>query len=279
MSEGYTAPIHESIDMLPGEPPVIVSKTKWVHKSSSLKYHREVELQFIRQGQGSYFIQDRNYVFKKNSLIMIWPYEVHCLVSHLDLWIDKWLVLLPETLLNEEGLKDFPRHICLAERDAVDLEVILKSIDDEGKDRRPFWQDIVKADLKKLTCFLRRCNVQAADELPEPGNQLIKEIVEYIEANFAQDLTLKALSNKFSLSPTYLSYLFKKNIGLNFKRYLIQRRIIEAKQLLENDPLLKIASIPEIVGFRDFPIFYRNFKLIAGLTPSAYRKIMYRHDK
>ncbi|MDD3927639.1 MAG: AraC family transcriptional regulator [bacterium] len=280
MIDEYIQPINEPILIPPDEPPIIVSQKRATYNNLSLRYHKEVELQFIKKGQGAYFIQDQNYAFKKNSLIIILPYEVHRLIAHPGLYIEKWLALFPETMLDEDSkLTDLPRHICLAEDAAADLGFVFANIDNERKHRHPFWQDIIKTDLKKLIFLLRRNGAQTNDNPLEPENQLIKEIVKYIEMNFVEDLTLNSLSDRFALSPTYLSYLFKKCTGLNLRHYVIQRRIMEAQKLLENDSMLKISSIPQIVGFHDFTVFNRNFRQITGLTPSAYRKIIHKHSK
>ncbi|MDD3927447.1 MAG: AraC family transcriptional regulator [bacterium] len=283
-SDDYIKPVHAPVLMLPDDPPIIVSWERAVYNSLPLTYHREAELQFVKQGLGSYFIQDRNYAFKKNSLIVIRPNEVHRLIPHPDLRIEKCTIIFPETLLDDDSKltcfpADFPRHICLSERDATDIEVILRSIEDERRYRRHLWLDVITTDLKKLILYIRRNGARENDDLPESENELVRKIVNYIETDFAQEITLNSLSEIFSLSPSYLSRLFKKCIGLNLKHYVLQRRIIEAKRLLENDPMIKVSSIPQIVGFHDFPVFNQNFKQITGLTPSAYRKIMDKHDK
>ncbi len=284
MTDDYIKPVHEPVLMHPDDPPIIVSWARAIFNNHALTYHREVELQFIRQGQGAYFIQDQNYAFKKNSLIVIRPNELHRLIPHPDLRLEKYTVLFPENVLEGDSKSapfsvDFPRHISLPERDATDIEIILRSIEAERRYRRSYWMEVVKTDLKKLLLFIRRNRISGNEDAPKPENQLVKKIVSYIEQNFAQDLTLNSLSEIFSLSPSYLSRLFKRSTGLNLKHYVLQRRILEAKRLLENDPMLKISAMPQMVGFNDFPVFNQNFKQIVGLTPSAYRKVMSEHNK
>jgi len=285
MSDDCTRPIQDLFPTLPDQLPTSVVWGRIVPDGVdfSLAYHREIEVQFVKQGQGSYFIQDRNYPFKMNSLIVIRPNEIHRLIPNPGQRIEKGAVIFSETLLGDSEQAcfpaDFPHHICLSEHDATDFEVALRSIIDERNNRRPFWQDMIKTELMKLVLLIKRTGVQNDEELPEPENRLIEDVVKYIETNFAQDLTLNFLSDKFALSPNYLSYLFKKCTGLNLKHYVLQRRIIEAKKLLENTPELKISAIPQIVGFHDFPVFNRNFRQVIGLTPSAYRKIMHEHSK
>jgi AraC-like DNA-binding protein len=286
VSDSYTQPIRDLFPVLPDELPITVAWSRAIPVSADyfLAYHREIEIQFVREGQGSYFIQDRNYPFKMNSLIIIRPNEIHRLIPHPGRRIEKGTVIFSETLLDDSEQPcfavDFPHHnISLSERDATDFEVTLRSIIDEKNNHRPFWQDMIKTELKKLVLLIKRNGIQNDDITPEPENRLIEEVMRYIEANFAQDLTLNFLSNKFALSPSYLSHLFKKCTGLNLKHYVLQRRIIEAKKLLDSDPNLKISAIPQIVGFNDFPVFNRNFRQVTGLTPSAYRKIMHEHSK
>ncbi|MGI6383884.1 MAG: helix-turn-helix domain-containing protein [bacterium] len=75
-------------------------------------------------------------------------------------------------------------------------------------------------------------------------------------------------------TPGHLSRLFKQHTGLGFKQYITQRRIAEAKRLLREDIDLSVDAISQRVGFRDFVVFNRNFKIFTGMTPSAYRRML-----
>ncbi|MDD3927308.1 MAG: AraC family transcriptional regulator [bacterium] len=285
MSDNCTKPVRDLFPVLPDQLPLTVAWSRAVSAGANfpLAYHLETEIQFVKQGQGSYFIQDRNYPFKMNSLIVIRPNEIHRLIPNPGQRLEKGAVIFSENLLDDSEQAcfpdNFPHHICLSEHDATDFEVTLRSIIDERNNRRPLWQNMIKTELMKLVLLIKRTGVQNDEELPEPENRLVEEMIKYIETNFAQDLTLNFLADRFALSPSYLSHLFKKCTGLNLKHYVLQRRIVEAKKLLESDPKLKISAIPHIVGFHDFPVFNRNFRQVIGLTPSAYRKIMHEHSK
>lgn len=84
-------------------------------------------------------------------------------------------------------------------------------------------------------------------------------------------LTLKSLAQELGFSPSYLSVLIKKDLGMPFQDYLIQIRMNEAKLLLLTTDL-KIYEIAERVGFEDMNYFSQRFKQIVGLTPRQYKK-------
>ncbi|MDQ6422145.1 response regulator [Paenibacillus sp. LHD-117] len=99
----------------------------------------------------------------------------------------------------------------------------------------------------------------------------IKEILTYIHHHFNQEISIQSLSDKFYLSPTYLSQLFKKEVGENFVEYLSRQRIQYACKLLaETD--MTISQIGEKCGFNDYFYFTRIFKRLNGMTPTQYRE-------
>jgi len=99
----------------------------------------------------------------------------------------------------------------------------------------------------------------------------IKEILQYIHHHFNQEISIQSLSEKFYLSPTYLSQLFKKEVGENFVEYLSRERIQYACKLLaETD--MTVGQIGEKCGFNDYFYFTRIFKRLNGMTPTQYRE-------
>jgi YesN/AraC family two-component response regulator len=98
----------------------------------------------------------------------------------------------------------------------------------------------------------------------------VLQVLEIIDRDYSQPLSLSILSNRVGVHPTYLSNLFKKQIGLTLIDYINRRRVEKAKILLE-DPLNKIFWISEQVGFMNQRYFSQVFKRITGLTPIEYR--------
>ncbi|WP_281974650.1 response regulator transcription factor [Halobacillus litoralis] len=104
----------------------------------------------------------------------------------------------------------------------------------------------------------------------KPGD-IAFEVVDYIDSNFTDpSLSLGITAEKFNLLPSYLSYTFKKEIGVNFVTYITSKRIDLAKKFLltDSDPIYKIS---EKVGFYDVKYFNRVFKKTTGHTPKQYR--------
>ncbi|MGO4545996.1 helix-turn-helix domain-containing protein [Paenibacillus sp. 2TAB23] len=114
-----------------------------------------------------------------------------------------------------------------------------------------------------------------SDELPSRlagvTHIRIKEVLTYIHHHFNQEISIQSLSEKFYLSPTYLSQLFKKEVGENFVEYLSRLRIQYACKLLaETD--MTVSQIGEKCGFNDYFYFTRIFKRLNGMTPTQYRE-------
>ena len=83
---------------------------------------------------------------------------------------------------------------------------------------------------------------------------------------------MQEVAEYVGLTPTYLSTLFKKQVGKSLVEYLTHVRIQNAKQLLV-DRNRNISDIADEVGFVDEKYFIKRFKRVTGLTPNEYRKL------
>lgn len=95
---------------------------------------------------------------------------------------------------------------------------------------------------------------------------------DYIDAHYAEDLSLDLLAKKYNTSAQYIARLLKKELGMSFQSYLHTLRITKAKELLLSTSL----SIQEIyvqIGYQSRNTFIRSFRALEGLTPSEYRRV------
>ncbi|TXK77653.1 helix-turn-helix domain-containing protein [Paenibacillus sp. N3.4] len=103
-------------------------------------------------------------------------------------------------------------------------------------------------------------------------HDLIDQVKAYIENEYNNpDFSLVMLSEKFKLTPNYLSRLFKEEFGEKFIDYLAELRIEQAKHLLVTTPSA-IQEIAVKVGYTHTFSFIRVFKKLVGRTPGDYRK-------
>ncbi|KAB8137647.1 response regulator [Gracilibacillus oryzae] len=102
-------------------------------------------------------------------------------------------------------------------------------------------------------------------------NRAIREALDYIEAHFCRDLTLKQVAKEVHLNASYLSGLFKEELDMTFSEYLARRRMQDAKRLLLTTDTT-VTEIAEQVGYQTAKYFIKIFKQYENITPHAYRK-------
>ncbi len=100
---------------------------------------------------------------------------------------------------------------------------------------------------------------------------VLAQIEDEIKNNYANNLTLKDLSEKYYVNSAYLGQLFKKQYNCSFKDYLNTKRMEEAAKLLVKTDM-KIYEIAEAVGYKDVDYFVNKFISAKGCTPVKYRK-------
>lgn len=101
---------------------------------------------------------------------------------------------------------------------------------------------------------------------------VIQSVVDFVSVSFHSDITLKDLAAQFSINPSYLSTLFKKELGKPFTEYITEKRMDFAVQLLTQTDL-PVGTIAVECGIPDNNYFSRLFKAQLGMTPLQYRQI------
>ena len=102
-------------------------------------------------------------------------------------------------------------------------------------------------------------------------SQQIVLALAYIHKNYSQDIALNEVAHFVNMNRSYLSELFKKEIGDNFINYLTAYRMNKSKKLLR-ETNLSINEIAERVGYHNISYFTKIFKKYVDMTPRDYRK-------
>jgi two-component system, response regulator YesN len=105
-------------------------------------------------------------------------------------------------------------------------------------------------------------------------HHLIHQIARYLEEHLQDNVTVKQLAGQFHLNSSYLSVLFKKEMGFTISDFVQERRMAKAKELLQ-DPGIKVYEVAEQVGFQTAAYFAFLFKKVTGVTPQEFRDYHY----
>jgi two-component system response regulator YesN len=101
--------------------------------------------------------------------------------------------------------------------------------------------------------------------------QVVNSAVDYIRTYYQRRLTLEEIAQQVYVSPSYLSRLFKKEIGCTVIELLTKVRVEEAKKVF-HDPKYTVRQVAAEIGFEDANYFSKVFRRIEGITPSEYKQ-------
>lgn len=99
---------------------------------------------------------------------------------------------------------------------------------------------------------------------------VIYKIKQAVDKNSEMNLSLEFFSKSMNMSYSYLSTLFKNEIGFTFREYLNMVRVDKAKTLLK-DIALSVGEVADQIGYSNQYYFSKVFKKYTGLAPVDYK--------
>ncbi|MBO4952659.1 MAG: helix-turn-helix transcriptional regulator [Lachnospiraceae bacterium] len=102
----------------------------------------------------------------------------------------------------------------------------------------------------------------------------VTECLDYIYAHIKERITIEALAAYTNLSPSYLSKLFKKELGISISDYIREKKIEKSQNLLKFCDY-SLVDIANYLSFSSQSHFIQSFKQLVGMTPKKYRDLNY----
>lgn len=243
-------------------------------KNHSFKKHFHEEFCFgvISSGQLDFNYRGRKISAKKGLINLCNPGEIHDGFSS-NGWSYKMFYVNPKLMAQLSStisgkINDIP---FFKEGVIYDEEIAVKlsNLNDIMFDEKSFTIEKEQLFIEIVTLFIKK---HADSFIPIEklisSKELIKNSLEYINDNLQDNITVSKLSQISNLSLYYFIRIFKKEVGLTPKDYLIQQRIRKAKELiLQHHPLSHVALMS---GFYDQSHMLKYFKSYIGINPSNF---------
>lgn len=272
--------------------PAVVKAIEKIHDinwSMTPNRHDYYEMVYLKKGNAVFEIDGVDVNMVPNSVVIIKPQKSHKFIVKSE---NCELVVLYFNLKSKKdvpgshaSLNDFVDYI---EDEASGAFVYLKLGKKNDiiyvmnrilRERIKFqiWGDFLSCLLiMELFVLLSRTLKQEWEQSAKNRNLKLHELLniakEYIDNNYAKDLTLSQVAKYIYLSDSYFAHSFKDKFGISPKSYILKVRIEEAKELLENTDL-KISDVALSVGFSSQQRFNDIFRKYTELTPLRYRQL------
>lgn len=109
------------------------------------------------------------------------------------------------------------------------------------------------------------------------SSKQVAEAIDYIYVHILERIMVNDLANALCISPTYLSRIFKQEVGVSVSEYIRQRKIELAKNLLRFSDY-DLVDISNMLSYSSQSHFIQQFHSQVGMTPKAYRTANYMNN-
>ncbi len=136
--------------------------------------------------------------------------------------------------------------------------------------KEPFYEQFCHSHLLRILCIIgaRIHNAESATEAYI--NNKIIEVLKIMHNEYAENNSVAYYAKIFGLSESRFTHIFKEYAKVSPNKYLLNVKMMKAKELLENTDL-NMSQIAALVGITDQNYFSRLFKQYSGYSPKAYQ--------
>ncbi len=245
-----------------------------------MHFHEFDKLIFLLAGNGHYFIDGSKYELLPGDLLLIGNNVIHKPQFDPGICYDRFIVYIrPEFLIRsstpsfdlENVFFSHPVPV-LRPDEAVrkNLGRLLAQMEREMAGDAP-----EKEILSRCTLFRILVEANRAFSLPQdaglspvmPKDAKVLEILQYLDENLAEEVSIDDLSHRFFISKYHMMRRFREETGTSIHNYLSERRLIMARDLIRKGESATNACFRS--GFRSYSAFSRAYGKLFGVTPTG----------
>jgi AraC-like DNA-binding protein len=252
----------------------------------SLHHHDFYECYIFISGDVTYLIEGKTYYLKPGDIVLINSKELHqAVINNRETTYERIVLWINRSFLKELSTAETDLSLCFENPDRknvlrgdVDLQqnirLLLNKLISLEQYKGIGYELLYKAYITELMIYINNLalNDIVQSNIDIKKSNLIDRVIEYINDHIEEEITIDELSKCFYLSKFHLSREFKKHTGTTIHRYIVQKKLIEAKELILKE--VPIIDVYKQCGFGDYSNFFRAFKNEYGVTPKQFYEAM-----
>ena len=253
-------------------------------KEVALHHHDFYEIYFFMSGNVQYNIESRTYLMTPGDLLLISPMELHQPVfgpnqgayERIVIWINKHFL---ETI----GLPGQDLTACFATTArghsnrlspegttrqllTFQMEQMIQAAETEDAYSELYALSYLVQTLVQINRLAGQ--MKQPDEIKSASDSAVYGVMNYINEHYDEELSLDFLANQFFISKYHLSREFGRLVGTSVHRYIVQKRLVMAKQMMSEG--MPSTEVYQHCGFGDYSNFYRAFKAEYQISPKEF---------
>lgn len=252
-------------------------------------WHREFELSAVVSGQVAIMTASQSHVLREGDGIFINSDILHSASSAPEdrcvmynfVFAPELIQSSPDSLLMEKYLqplmrnKNFSSYVFHREEPwEADCVRIMHSMYESSRQKDFGFELKIQSHVGNLFAAIasRQSSAFAPAQKAGRDEELLKDMLHYVELHYMEPLTLKELASSFHVSESTCSRLFRRHLSVSPFGYILTCRIEKSLPLL-SDTGQTITEIAYACGFHDTSYYCRTFKRIKGITPLQFRRL------
>ncbi len=249
-----------------------------------LHHHDFYELYYLVSGDVTYTIESKLYKVLPGDVLLISPRELHQVQIQAErsayeryvLWLNPQFIRQLSTRRSDlfqaldPSRPGYRNQLRLQSAEQQRVRGLLEQLYQEDREGA-FGADLLPESLLiQLLVTINRLALR--EDLPladiSQPSRMVSQVIEFINLNYAEPLSLDMLAERFYVSKYHLSHEFQRQVGTSVYRYIQKKRLQIARHLLSQGR--KANEIPPLCGFGDYTGFYRAFRAEYGTTPREF---------
>ena len=263
-------------------------------KDIKFEYHHHdfSKIVILIDGDLTYYIEGKAYILKPWDILFVNKNEIHKPVVNPNKYYERIVIWLNPDFMakyaqgNNDLLKCFEvaikNNYNLLRLNMKSIDIIKNLIQDiqNCNNRNEFGSEILQESLfVQLMVLMNRLFLNSdknRDIEDIQYDKTIEGVLNYINSNLENDLSIDTIASEFFISKYYLMRKFKNQIGSSIHNYVVQKRLILARSLISDG--LSMSSVCSRCGFNDYSSFVRAFKKVYGVSPSNYNPTIHNFE-
>ena len=247
-------------------------------------YHDFNKIIIFLSGKVTYLIEGKSYFLKPWDILLVNNHDIHKPIIDPSETYERIVIWANSSFINTYDYDDCDLLNCfkLANKKSFNLirleakfqnniKELISHLED-SLNSNEFGNSLLSSTLfLQLIIYLNRIHLNndyINDTQSLKFDKQIEDVLNHINNNLEENLSIEALCQKFFISKYYLMHKFKKETGYTLHNYILQKRLMLSKELIKTGmPITKACTK---CGFNDYSSFLRAFKKMFNYSPSYF---------